>query len=203
MVESYIQMWIERGLVERYEADGDLYIEFPNFDKHQIGLRKDKESLSTLPENPHIGRKVSGNPPETDGNMAEIPGEIPGEVKLSLREVEVEGKVEDVPPSGGDNDWIPQEEIDQFCELWSVKPPKAPHVLAEWLKNMVELRKMGATRDIQLSARQEISGKKYQITGPKSVIGPCANVLSRMKREQTAKERPRDSDGEFGFAVNH
>jgi hypothetical protein len=48
-MEAYISEWQAAGLVRVYSANGDLWIDFPNFSKHQTGLRKDHEAASTIP----------------------------------------------------------------------------------------------------------------------------------------------------------
>ena len=64
MVQGFIDEWEAAGLIKIYEAEGDIYIEFPNFDKHQVGLRKDREPASNIPTNsgnhPAIIRQSSG-----------------------------------------------------------------------------------------------------------------------------------------------
>lgn len=40
----------ELGLIEVYEADGDVYIQYPKFAENQVNLRKDREAKSTLPQ---------------------------------------------------------------------------------------------------------------------------------------------------------
>lgn len=50
MVQKYIEEWQGVGLIKLYKSNGDIYIEFPNFAKHQVGLRKERESESTIPE---------------------------------------------------------------------------------------------------------------------------------------------------------
>lgn len=49
MMEGYIAEWAELGLIQWYESDGDMWIQFPNFVAHQPGLRKDKEAPSCIP----------------------------------------------------------------------------------------------------------------------------------------------------------
>ena len=97
-VEGYIKEWVTCGLVNRYEVEDDLYIEFPNFLKHQTGLRPDREPTSTIPANPKTEedfpediRQTSGNVPE-DIRMSS--GSCPAEVKEKLREGEGEGEGE-------------------------------------------------------------------------------------------------------------
>jgi len=48
-VESYITEWAVRGLIVRYESNDDLWIWFPNFEKNQLGLRKEREPDSIIP----------------------------------------------------------------------------------------------------------------------------------------------------------
>lgn len=48
-MEHYIAEWQAAGLVRAYAANGDLWLDFPNFSKHQTGLRKDHEAASTIP----------------------------------------------------------------------------------------------------------------------------------------------------------
>jgi hypothetical protein len=49
-----IQEWHRLGLVVWYEAQGDRFIYFPSFEKHQVGLRKDREAPSTIPAPPAV-----------------------------------------------------------------------------------------------------------------------------------------------------
>jgi len=63
VVEDYIQEWAAAGLIILYEADDDIYIQFPNFDKHQVGLRKDREPASSIPELTEDCRIIAGKHP--------------------------------------------------------------------------------------------------------------------------------------------
>jgi len=51
-VKSFIQEWVDLGLVEHYEASGDWWISFLRFDKNQPGLRKEREPESNIPPPP-------------------------------------------------------------------------------------------------------------------------------------------------------
>lgn len=57
-METYIQEWSAAGLIIWYEAENDLWIEFPKFSDNQVGLRKDREAPSRIPA-PEL-RKDSG-----------------------------------------------------------------------------------------------------------------------------------------------
>jgi hypothetical protein len=56
------------GLIELYEVDGAPFLRFPKFEKNQVGLRKDREPDSGIPEpaypDPETIRQPSGNDPE-------------------------------------------------------------------------------------------------------------------------------------------
>jgi hypothetical protein len=69
MMEGYIQQWKDAGMIIWYEAKGDRFIWFPNFDKHQPGMRKEREPESEIPAPPAemmtaFIRQTSGNLPE-------------------------------------------------------------------------------------------------------------------------------------------
>lgn len=49
MMEIYIREWHHAGLIIWYQIDNDWFISFPAFDKHQVGLRKDRETPSQFP----------------------------------------------------------------------------------------------------------------------------------------------------------
>lgn len=60
MIAGYIQEWEEVGLIITYQVNGDQYIEFPNFGKHQVGLRKEREQASHIPANCGFNPEASG-----------------------------------------------------------------------------------------------------------------------------------------------
>lgn len=91
-VEGFIREWNTVGLVNWYEVDGEMYIEFPNFDKHQVGLRKDKEPASTIPPNPNPERTNSAKVPE---GFRKDSVNCPSELKEKLIELKEEGKEEE------------------------------------------------------------------------------------------------------------
>lgn len=61
MIE-YMTEWQREGLIIWYEAAGDTWIQFSNFEKNQVGLRKDREAPSNIPA-PSV-RSKSGVSPE-------------------------------------------------------------------------------------------------------------------------------------------
>ena len=48
-VEKYLTELEKSGLIVRYQVNGNQFLLAPNFEKHQTGLRKDKEAPSRIP----------------------------------------------------------------------------------------------------------------------------------------------------------
>lgn len=101
IMELFIQEWVEAGFVVWYLAeDGDRYLQLINFNKHQVGLRKDREPGSEIPA-PEVCKILGGSLPDDcrkdDGKLTEDErkeaGEMPAEVKAEVKE-EVKGKGE-------------------------------------------------------------------------------------------------------------
>jgi hypothetical protein len=51
-MEQYIQSWVNAGLAVHYESGGDWWLFFPGFERHQVGLRREKEAPSRIPPPP-------------------------------------------------------------------------------------------------------------------------------------------------------
>lgn len=212
MMEEFIQEWIKAGLVTRYVVEDELYIEFPNFGKHQVGLRKDKEPKSIIPPNPD-------NPiPQPSDNLTEnirqTSGQNQAEVKVEVKLREVEEEVEDVPAAiaPGDVDahknvksgWIKQGVISSFEQVSGLTAPiNQSKIMDKWFEALERLEKAGVTLEIMRQACQEMTEKKYKITGPWSIERPCGMILAERKRETVPRDRKRDSAGKFAEYINH
>lgn len=175
-MESYIQEWEDAGLIERYEADGDSWISFPNFDKHQPGLRKDRESASTIPAPPI--RNDDGNlPDELPPDSGIIPAEDGLKFKLSLREVEVEEEVEDAPPASP-------------LLAAFINATKIPEFGPNTLEHIHKMITAGVEPEDIAVAVAEMDAKGLSITGIKSIVNPAILVAGRRRRSNG-----RDSPG--------
>lgn len=101
-VERFIRQWVDAGMIDWYEVDGEKFIQFLNFEKHQVGIRRDKEPVSNIPENPAMKPATVESVPNDDGIMAEnvrnddgnSPPEVKEKLKKKLREREGEGEGE-------------------------------------------------------------------------------------------------------------
>ncbi len=70
-VDGYLDEMHKAGLLVRYQVDGEEYLHFPNFSKHQVGLRPDREAASVIP--PWGGE----TPPDDKDDTGATPEEIP------------------------------------------------------------------------------------------------------------------------------
>jgi len=96
-VEYYISEWNDAGLIRWYEAEGDLWIWFPNFEKNQLGMRKNRETSSIIPKfTPELLRSNDGVTPAQRKGM-----EIKGK----------EGELESTPESVRSDDGPPPPEL--------------------------------------------------------------------------------------------
>jgi len=70
-VAGYIKELDTAGFIQLYEVDGDVYAVFTNFEKNQVGLRKDREPESEIPSPPI--RQTSGkHPAKCPVNLKEV-----------------------------------------------------------------------------------------------------------------------------------
>lgn len=142
MVESYINEWHDLGLVNLYEVDDDQYIEFPNFGKHQVGLRIDKEAKSNIPANPTLAGKspeIAGNYPPKNGLI-----EVKEEENIKVNGIEV-------PAAAGAVFSAYEREIGVLT----------PHI-AERLKDASELYTDGWLIDaIKIASEKQVRNMKY------------------------------------------
>jgi len=205
-VERFIQQWVDAGMIDWYEVDGEMFIQFLNFEKHQVGIRRDKEPASCIPENP-MAENVRNN----GGTMAEnvrndggkSPPEVKEEVKVKVKpevEVDVSRKRDD------DNNLVTQEPfVSMFVDITGIPAPVGlPKIFEQWEKALGELRLSGVTEPIMRQAVEEMTAKKYKIVGPWSLRRPCEVILAEKKREQIPKaDRQRDSEGKFADFINY
>ena len=176
-VEGYIKEWVTCGLVNRYEVEDDLYIEFPNFFKHQTGLRPDREPTSTIPANPKTEedfpediRQTSGNVPE---DIRKSSGSCPAEVKEKLREVK-----EKLREGEGEGALSP---VQQMIEsVVGISPANAADLQA--LEEITALNP--SIGDIQ-DAYNWLCRQGKQVKYYSSLVGPVRTSVT--KREQIPK----------------
>lgn len=211
-VEGFIKEWNDAGLINWYEAEGDMYIEFPNFTKHQLGLRYDKEAKSSIPCNPATPEELPEefpelpeSTPEKDGGNPESSGNCPEKDGLSrsrrlsrsrsLRssKVEVEGS-----PGGDSNDNL----LTTFCRISCLPVPAVKAIRDTWTEQLLDLKEKGVTENIIRRACKELTEKgTYRITSPKSIVKACDVVIAEKKRKDDEGYVPIGKDSPYSEAV--
>lgn len=174
-IESYIKEWVEVGLVNWYEVDGEMYIEFPNFDKHQVGLRKDKEPLSTIPQNPL--RNNDGKVPE---DFRQPSANLPSEEKL--REVNVIKR--EVKENGSNPAAISP--VQHMLESLTGIMPSHP----DDLKALDEIEALNPLKEDIQSAFEWIRDKGKRIHHYSSLVNPIrVSIAKRVQKPESTLDR--------------
>ena len=180
MVAGYIQEWEDAGLIKTYEVNDDKYIEFPNFGKHQVGLRKERESPSTIPSNcGFLPAKIRKN-------------------RVNVKLIEVNNNIKSMSDVRVGILDIHQTIMDYFindCKFQKPKIPSGTYDIA-WVEPITEMMKLTdndfdtCVRLINASITQA-DKSKLSITAPKSLINIFRSEVAREARREknnTSKE---------------
>lgn len=98
-IDDAVKALHKAGLIHLYTVKGERYLAFPKFEKHQLGLRKDREAPSEIPAPPSRRSKSADDGGNTDGDtpatsaeeLRSDSGTTPAQVEV---EVEVQGEGE-------------------------------------------------------------------------------------------------------------
>ena len=105
-METFIKEWTETDLVVWYEADDDLWIQFPKFHDNQPNLRTDRESPSVIPS-PEEGIEIEIRQfPEASESETPDSGGGPEQLRSNSG-----GTPEEVRSKSGDT---PQKSVEQL-----------------------------------------------------------------------------------------
>jgi hypothetical protein len=160
MVAGYIQEWEAAGLITTYEVNDDKYIEFPNFGKHQVGLRKDREPPS------HIPAKCGNHPAKIRKNR----------VNVKLIEVNSNSKLMEVEVNADNNNPL----ITTFTQHTKLSPgTEAPQIA-------IELQKAGVIQADIVNAVNFLNTKpEMKCVSFRSIRNPAIIEMQR----RTAKDK--------------
>lgn len=178
-MEKYIMEWANAGFILwYYGADNDRYIQLVSFEKHQVGLRKEKEGKSEIPT-PEEVRNWYGVTPEKVGlSISRIENkEVKGEC-----EVEVEGESDDDLPF--------QSLLDAFVDESKI-PPFTGHA-PTWVDSLKKLQEAGCTPDDIREGIRINKRKNYAMVTPKSILVTAIGAMSNRLSPAIAKETNED-----------
>lgn len=172
-IRDFITEWMSSGfIIWYYGADGDRYIQFVNFEKHQVGLRKDREAESEI-DDPVNCRSVDGLTPEEIG------------LRLSKGKVKGKGKEEGQPQDDDSPSSHLEAAFVQATNINGLSP--TPEIAFHAYKTMQEA---GVIPEDIYSAVRILQKKKYTIIGPSSVLN---TAISEMSSRTSAKNREHES----------
>ena len=87
-VEKYLKELEKSELLFRYSVNGNHYLCMKNFEKHQPGLRKEKETQSQIPPfTPDLGRSKDGN------GLTQVKVKVKDKTKEEVKEESVMDKI--------------------------------------------------------------------------------------------------------------
>jgi len=173
-MESYIIEWHNSGMVIWYEADGDKWIVFPNFEKHQVGLRKDKEAPSVIPAPPENNKTNSVPTPEQVQTNSVLDTDENGLIKEKLIEVEV---------NDNDGGITPFRQISAAVVEFTGLPENTGGA-PKWTEGIRELVKLGATSELVEKSVKILRNKNYKIVSPMSLHNTIAGLIGEQRGMQ-------------------
>jgi hypothetical protein len=189
-METYIKEWHDSGMALWYESAGDMWISFPNFEKHQVGLRKDKEAPSVIPPPPDSKQSNSVPDPEIVQSNSVLGTDVNGLSLSKKKLIEVEDEVEDEVDDEGEDDLEiitaaattaniqPFGQLyDAFLEATKIAPTmlnehKAADTIREWVAAKITPQEV-------TQAITEMQQKDLTIVGPWSVTNAINIVRSK------------------------
>jgi hypothetical protein len=178
-VESWLVELNQSALIVRYVAAGDRYIWFPGFEKNQLGMRKDREPESEIPEPPaDVIRQSDGNLPD---NIRHSSGNLPAEWNgMEIKEngigMEGNGMESDTPDD-------PFTNIQRILETITGQMPDHGSV-----KPIQEIVTMGAIREDIQAGYDWYRGQGKTLRYYGSLVGPIG--VAMRKRIEAAQPKP-------------
>lgn len=168
-MESYIKEWQSLDLIVWYEADGDRWIQFANFDKNQPNLRKNREQPSEIPAPPlpELCRSDAGVTPD------QIPVKLS---KENIREVKLTDEIDEKPGY-----LVPL--MTTFTSLTGISEFSFNQ---HDIKALDDMHKAGVTADDERRAIEILQSKEFTISGPSSVQKTAISEMSKRKRGGTS-----------------
>lgn len=184
-IGGFIEEWALAGFVHWYEtSDGEKIIQLINWDKHQKGLRKDREAPSNFPSPEECKLiQVKGNLRED--KLREVKGSPPT----------FSGPSPDLLRSHGDNEAKEEDYITTFCQITGIAYPFNINTHAKWIQEVGEWVGLKVTRDDIQSAHHIAVDKGYTVARPASLTNFLRGEISRANAGKTDKRKFTDQDG--------
>ena len=162
-IEGFIREWVAAGFVIWYVgSDGDRVLQFVNFEKHQIGLRKERETASDF-DAPDDCRIIAGVEP--DQNPVNVNVNVKNNENVKLK------------PARSD--------FSAFQKVWEQESGHMVTGFTEFTKMCQRFEKEGVTPEIYRTAIQEQQGSDYAVKRPSSVEEWAVRLARSISKKPT------------------
>jgi hypothetical protein len=187
MVQDFILEWIDAGFVIWYEcSNGEKALRLVNFEKHQTGLRKEREALSKFDDPEHC-TILAGEIETNDEPVKEkinTKNNSNDNIKLNSKSGVGDGVSPDkVGSSFDNNDRSPL--IEAFERETKIIQPSEivdPRGFMSWEKEVAKWETMGAQASDVRDAIRKADEMKSNLSWPGSVTKYMASSIARRKR---------------------
>ena len=146
-IEKYLKEFEKCGLIFRYFVENNCYLICKNFEKHQPGLRKDRESESQIPPVPadFKAKTASSTPDLIRNNSGVTPAQVKVKVKDKVKDKDKTHTLSDKSDREGESSHVedkaprkrkPTLQEQRFNLFWEEYPKKIGKqaALKRWLK---------------------------------------------------------------------
>jgi hypothetical protein len=172
MIEDFIIEWIEADFVIWYIGeDGDRVLQLVNFEKHQVGLRKEREAESIFC-NPDESRIIAGVMPE--------------KVPVNINDNN----------NSNDNGESDSEFYSSFRDVWEKETGKLIAGFTEFYKMCDRFKEEGVTPDLYRTAIKEQQNSDYPVKNPTSVETWAIRLAKSEKLSAKEKQKYIGPNGE-------
>lgn len=186
MVKDFIAEWANAGFVVWYEDENEKRaLQLINFEKHQRGLRKDREPVSEY-ANPEDCRIIAGTLPDEE---QEKPSK---ELKDKDKELLINNSNVNVNVNGDKKDGTNPAEIRQndgiesaksdyseFQKVWEQETGRLIAGFTQFYRMCEDFVKVGVTPELYRTAIQEQSNSSYSVSNPTSVKNWAIGLLKK------------------------
>lgn len=198
MIQDFILEWVEAGFVIWYEcSNGEKALRLVNFEKHQKGLRKDREAVSKYDDPAHC-RILAGDSIKNSKDLKEKINNKNNDnenVNLNSKSGEKDGQGRDLVGSDfGDNERSPLLAIFEK-ETKIIQPSElvSPQGFMVWEKEISKWESMGVTDQDVTDAIKKADEMKSNLSWPGSITKYMASAIARRKRG--VAETPKGKSG--------
>lgn len=199
-IREFILEWVEAGFVIWYEcSNGEKALRLVNFEKHQRGLRKDREAESKF-EDPSYCRILAGDTLKNGNGLKEkIKDKNNKNNNINVNSNSGVGDGSNPELVGSEFTETPQDIklLNHFKEI-TLLEPNSLHDEQYWLMEARKWSEMGATEKDITEAINKADKQKTTLGKPSGITSYLRSTIARRKRgvTETASSKKLHSDAD-------